>query len=161
MAAAVGPVIRRGLLIAMTAFVPCGTAVVLTNVVFPTREDHDGLWMPLGYLFIGVVFFVAGLTRTSGGSRAAVGAVAGSVFGVLFSATLVVVNNVFLQAVSQQQAKIDGFRESGMASMRAYVNSNILPSTLFFLVEFALLGAALVAWGGAVHDGRRYRDLGP
>jgi hypothetical protein len=150
-----GPVIRRGVIVALIAWVPWGTGIVLTNVVFPTRQDHDGLWVPVGYLLIFAVFAFAGLTPASGRSRVAAGAVAGAVLGLLTIATFAVVDNVFLRIVSQQQAKIEGLRESGMTSMRGFINTGLVPAGIFMTLEFAVFGILLAAVGGAVYDLRR------
>jgi hypothetical protein len=150
-----GRAIRRGATVAAIAWLPWATGIVLTNVVFPTRQDHDGLWVPLGYLLIFAALAFAGLTRASGRSRVTAGAAAGAIFGVLTIATFAMVDNLFLQIVSQQQAKIEGFRESGMTSMRAFVNSSLLPAGVVMTLEFAVLGIVLAAAAGAVYDLRR------
>jgi hypothetical protein len=152
-----GRVIRRGAIVGMIAWVPWGTGIVLTNVVFPTRQSHDGLWVPLGYLLIFAVFAFAGLTPAGARSRVAAGAVAGAVFGVLNIATFVVVDNVFLEIVSQQENKIEGLRESGMTSMRAFINTNLVPAGIFMTVEFVVFGILLAVVGGAFYDLRRPR----
>jgi hypothetical protein len=65
--------------------------------------------------------------------------------------------NLFLGIVSQQQAKIEGLRNSGMTSMRAYINGaqgherHVVPP-----VRRYRRGAALAVAGGAAAD-----DLAP
>jgi uncharacterized membrane protein len=152
--------IRRGAVIAAIAWVPWATGIVLTNVVFPTRQDHDGLWVPIGYLFIFAALALAGLTRASGRGRVTAGAAAGAIFGLLTIATFALVDNLFLQIVSQQQAKVEGLRESGMTSMRAYINSGLVPAGVVMTLEFAVLGIVLAAAAGAVYDLRRPRAQG-
>jgi hypothetical protein len=147
--------LRRGAITAVIAWIPCGAGIVLTNAVFPARQDNDGLWVPLGYLLIPAVLAFAGLTRASQRSRVAAGAVAGAIFGLLTIATFAVVDNVFLQIVSQQQAKIEGLRESGMTSMRAFINSGLVPAGIVMTLEFAVLGIILAAVCGAAYDLRR------
>ena len=97
-------------------------------MVFPSGQDNDGPWLLAGYLIIFAAFACSGLTRARPRSRMAAGAVAGVILGVLTIATFAAVDNVFLQIVSQQQAKITGFGESGMTSMRAYINSGLVPA---------------------------------
>jgi hypothetical protein len=155
-----GRAVRRGAMIAMITWVPLGTAIVLTNVVFPTRQDHDGLWVPLGYLLIFAALAFAGLTRASGRSRIVAGAVAGAIIGASTIATLAVVDNIFLRVVSQQQTKIEGLRASGMTSMRAFINSNLVPAGIFMTIEFAVFGLMLAVLGGAIYDLRHPRAPG-
>jgi hypothetical protein len=152
--------IRRGAIVAAIAWVPWAAGIVLTNVVFPTRQDHDGLWVPIGYLFIFAALAVAGLTHASRGSRVTAGAAAGTIFGLLTIATFALIDNVFLRIVSQQQTKIEGLRESGMASMRAYINANLVPAGVVMTLEFAVLGIVLAGVAGAVYDLRRPRAPG-
>jgi hypothetical protein len=152
--------IRRGAIIAAIAWVPWATGIVLTNVVFPARQDHDGLWVPIGYLFVFAALALAGLSHTSGRRRVTAGAAAGAIFGLLTIATFALVDNLFLQIVGQQQAKIEGLRDSGMTSMRAYINSSLVPAGVVMTLEFAVLGIVLAAVAGAVYDLRRPRAQG-
>ena len=50
---------------------------------------------------------------------------AGLILAALGMGTFAVIDNAFLSVVSHQQAKIDGFRASGMTSMRAYINADL------------------------------------
>lgn len=144
---AAGRAIRRGAVVVVLTWIPVGTLIVLSNVVFPSKQDDDGPWLLGGYLVIFAALACAGLTRTRTEGRMAAGAVAGVILGVLTIATFAGVDNVFLQIVSQQQAKITGFQQSGMTSMRAYINSSLVPAGIFFSIEFAFFGA-LLAIGG-------------
>jgi hypothetical protein len=149
-----GRVILRGAVVAVLTWIPVATLIVLSNVVFPSRGDHDGPWLLGGYLIIFAAFACAGLTRTSTEGRIAAGAVAGIILGVLTIATFAAVDNIFLPIVSQQQAKITGFHQSGMTSMRAYINSSLVPAGIFFSIEFAIFGTLLAAAGGDLYDRR-------
>jgi hypothetical protein len=152
-----GRVVGRGAIVAVLAWIPSATLILLTNVVFPTRRDNDGIWVPVGYAVLLAVFTLAGLTRASTQHRVLTGAVAGGILGVLIITTFAVVDNVFLEIVSRQQAKIDGLRESNMASMRDYINSSMLPAGVVMMIEFAVFGMLMAATGGALYDARRRR----
>lgn len=92
---------------------------------------------------------------------------AGLVITILGMATFAVIDNAFLSTVSHQQGKIDGFRGSGMTSMRAYINASLeatAPGVAIILTIagafFAPIGAALaqdaaVAWSRLRHLPRR------
>ena len=123
-------------------------------MVFPSGQDNDRPWLLAGYLIIFAAFACSGLTRARPRSRMAAGAVAGVILCVLTIATFAAVDNVFVQIVSQQQAKITGFGESGMTSMRAYINSGLVPAGIFFSIEFAVFGTLLAAAGGDLYDHR-------
>jgi hypothetical protein len=155
-----GRAIRRGAIVAVIAWVPLGTGIVLTNVVFPTRQDNDGLWVPVMFLVISAVFALAGMNSATERNRVTAGAVAGAILGMLFIATFAVIDNAFLQIISQQQAKIEGLRESGMTSMRAYLNSSSVPAGIFAVIVFAVIGIVMTNAGGAAYDLRRPRAPG-
>jgi len=143
------------------AWVPCGTGIVLTNVVFPTRQDHDGLWVPVQYLVVLAVLALAGMTSASRGQRIAAGALAGTILGLLTIATFGVVDNAFLPIIGEQQAKIDGLRDSGMTSMRAYLNHSLLPAGVFMTVNLAFIGLFGAVVGGTAYDDRARRRRHP
>jgi hypothetical protein len=75
--------------------------------------------------------------------------------GALTIATFAVVDNVWLDIVSQQQAKIDGFAHSGAASMRDYINNGLIGAAVFLTIALGIFGAALSLLGGAVSTGSR------
>jgi hypothetical protein len=72
--------------------------------------------------------------------------------------TFAVVDNAFLDTISQQQAKIDGLAHSGMTSMRAYVNSGLAVGAFTLAVFFGAAGAGLGVLGGLL--GRRQQSAG-
>jgi hypothetical protein len=65
-------------------------------------------------------------------------------------ATFAVVDNVWLDIVSQQQTKIDGFAHSGATSMREYINDGLLGGAVFLTVALGAFGAGLSLLGGLV-----------
>jgi hypothetical protein len=86
-----------------------------------------------------------GASRTG---QVAAGLIAGALIGALSVGTLAVVDNVWLDIVSQQQMKIDGFASSGAASMRQYINHGLIGPAVFFTTVLGVLGAALGIVGG-------------
>jgi hypothetical protein len=82
-------------------------------------------------------------------------------------ATFAAIDNAFLSIVSHQQGKIDGFRASGTASMRSYINSNLeatapgvatvltITGAIFGAFGAALSREATVAWSQLRHHPRR------
>jgi hypothetical protein len=144
--------IKRGVLIAVFSWLGVSAEILLTNVVFPTRTDNDGVLVVVSYLGIFAVLFLTGvLAARHGASRTGqvvAGLIAGALIGALTVVTFAVVDNVWLGIVSQQQAKIDGFARSGAASMREYINHSLIGLAVFFTVVLAAFGAALGALGG-------------
>jgi hypothetical protein len=111
----------------------------------------------LSYLCIFAALFLTGMlaARDGAGPRGQVlaGLVAGALIGALTTATFAVVDNVWLDIVAQQQAKIDGFAHSGAASMRAYINHGLIGTAVFLTAGLGAVGAALSLAGGVIgHD---------
>jgi hypothetical protein len=67
---------------------------------------------------------------------------------VLIIATFALLDNIFLETVSQQVDKTRGFERSHYASMRAYINCNHLMGVVTVLPVFVLIGAACGGIGG-------------
>ena len=94
--------------------------------------------------------------------HALAGAIAGAVLGVFSAGTWFAVDNIFLSIVSKQQTKIDGLAQSGMSSMRAYLNHNLIGPPVFWTIGFAVLGAVFAVAGGAtVHPSRATQGSAP
>jgi hypothetical protein len=149
--------IGRGALIAAVTGLGIAAEVLLTNVIFPSKTDDDGVSVVLSYLCVFAVLFLTGLlaARDGAGRRAQViaGLTAGLVIGTLTIAAFVVVDNVWLDVVAQQQTKLDGFARSGAASMRDYLNHELIGPGVFFTVGFGALGALLAGLGGLADRG--------
>ena len=121
------------------------------------------------YLLVALMAVGALARRASArpGAPVIAGMAAGLVIAVLGMVTFAVLDNAFLSIVSHQQGKIDGFRGSGMTSMRAYINGGLeatAPGVAIVLTiagsVFAPLGAALaneaaIAWPRLRHLPRR------
>jgi hypothetical protein len=152
-------VLRQTVLIAGLVWLGLAVEIVLSNVVFPSRRDNDGMSVLLSYLCVFAALFLIGLlaARAGAGRRGQIlaGVVAGVAIGALTVATFFVVDNVWLDVVAHQQTKIDGFARSGATSMRAYVNDGLIGAAVFLTVAFGVFGAGLSLAGGLAHRERR------
>jgi len=139
--------IRRGALVAVLLWLGLSVEIVLSNVVFPSTSDDDTVSVLISYLSIFVALFVVGVLAARAGSgrmgALIAGAVAGAMIGALTIGTFAVVDNVFLDVVSQQQAKITAFAASGETSMRTFINNGLIGGAVFLTLVFAVMGAGL------------------
>ena len=146
--------ITRGALIAGITWLGLSAEILLSNVIFPSTTDDDGVPVALSYLCVFAVLLLTGMLAARHGAgprgRVLAGLVAGALIGALTIATFAVVDNVWLDVVSQQQNKIDGFAESGAASMRAYINTSLIWSAVGLTGLLAACGAALGGLGGGL-----------
>jgi hypothetical protein len=153
--------IRRGTLIAGTIWLGLSAEIVVVNVVFPSPADDDAVTVLLSYLGIFAALFLTGMlaARDGAGHRGQVlaGLVAGALIGALTTATFALVDNVWLDIVARQNAKIDGFAHSGAGSMRAYINHGLIGTAIFLTAGLGALGVALSLAGGVI--GRDPRSL--
>lgn len=147
--------IRHGGLIVGLAWLGLSAEILLTNVIFPARDDST-VEILASYLFvfaalsgIGVLAAVAGAARRV---RTLAGAVAGALIGELAVVSIAVVDNVWLDVVGRQPQKIDGFAHSGATSMRAYVNHGLIGPAIFALIAFGITGAIMATIGGTIVD---------
>jgi hypothetical protein len=151
--------IGAALVAAAIAWAALSAEIVLTNVVFPSRTDDDAAPVLVSYLCIFATLFLVGrLAARAGagaGTQVLAGILAGALIGAATVATFAVVDNVWLDIVSRQQTKIDGFAHSGAASMRAYVNEGLVGAALFLTVALAAFGALLARAGGLSSTWRR------
>jgi hypothetical protein len=145
---------RRGALIAGIVWLALSVEIFLSNVVFPSKTDDDTVSVVLSYLCVFATLYVVGLLAARNGAgprgQAVSGAVAGMLIGALTIATFAVVDNVWLDVVSQQQTKIDGYAASGAASMRAFINQGLIGAALFLTIALGVFGALLGRVGGAL-----------
>jgi hypothetical protein len=152
--------IKRGALIAGTSWLGLSVEILLTNVVFPSNSDDDGLSVAVSYLCVFAALLLAGVLAARGGAgrtgQLLAGLIAGTMIGALTVATFAVVDNVWLDIVAQQPAKIDGFAHSGAASMREYINYGLIGATAFLTVALGVAGAMLGLLGGFVGRQLRY-----
>jgi len=142
--------VARAAVLAVIAYVPLGLVLYLSNVVYPTSGDSDaGVLALWAYLFIALMGAgaLARSARPGPGAPVLAGIAAGLVIAVLAMATYTVIDNAFLPIVMHQQAKIDGFRASGLTSMRAYINGQLKATVLGVAILMAGLGAVLAPLG--------------
>jgi hypothetical protein len=146
--------IRRGVLVAGIMWLVLSVEIVLTNVVFPSKTDDDGISVVVSYLCVFATLFLVGMLAERDGAgprgQAVAGAVAGMLIGALTIATFAVVDNVWLDVVSQQQTKIDGYAASGAASMRAFINEGLIGAAVVLTIALGVFGALLGLTGGAI-----------
>lgn len=140
--------------------------VVLTNVVFPTPNESDSEytgWYVVLYLSILLLFAIGGAIASERDHPLRSGALGGAVSALIILGmvmlTFAVIDNVFLDIVSQQIDKITAFhQQTTYASMRDFINAGLLMGTLFVLPVGAAAGGALGAGGSWVR--RRFTPHG-
>jgi hypothetical protein len=140
--------------LAAIAFVPLGLGLYLANVIFPSAQDGTtaGVVGMDAYLFLALMTVGALARRASARLSAPViaGIAAGLVVAALSMVTFAVIDNAFLAIVSHQQSKIDGFRASGMTSMRGYINADLESTAPGVALFFTVVGAVLASIGAAL-----------
>jgi len=157
-------VIGRTALVAGIVWLGLTTEIVLTNVVFPTRQDNDTIPVLVSYLCVFAALALVGLLAARAGAdtrgQLFAGIAAGMAIGALTIATFAVVDNVWLDVVAHQQSKIDGFARSGATSMRAYINQSLAGGAAFLTLAFGAFGAMLSLAGGLAGQARWTRRPG-
>jgi hypothetical protein len=132
------------------------TEILLSNVVFPSNGDDDGVAVLLSYLGVFAALFLSGLLAGRAGAKrkgqVLAGLVAGIMIGLLTAASFAVVDNVWLDVVARQHTKIEGFAQSNVASMRDFINQGLIGAAVFLTVGFAAIGALLGLVGGLAGD---------
>ena len=127
--------------------------VIVTNVVFPSPNESDdeyAAWYIALYLALFLLFAIGGAVNSERARPRRSGAVGGAataliVIGMVML-TFVVVDNLFLDIVSQQIDKITAFRnQTAYTSMRDFINAGLLRGALIVLPVVALLGGVLGA----------------
>jgi MFS family permease len=132
-------------------------AVILTNVVFPNEESDSeyGLLYAVVYLGLLALFGVGGYLASKSTHSLRSGAVGGAVTALLSIGltmlTFIIIDNLFLDIVSQQPDKLWGFQhQQTFHTMRGYVNDGLLRGVLYVLPVMTLLGALLGTIGASV-----------
>jgi len=131
-------------------FVP----LIVLGHIFPSNRSDDefGGWILAinlaTFLYYGMAGFlgVRKSLRIRDGFR--MGALTAFVGLLLIIATFTVLDNIFLETVSQQVDKIRGFEHSHFVSMRAYINWSHLMGVITALPVYVLIGAACGGIGG-------------
>jgi hypothetical protein len=146
--------IRRGGLIAGLVWLGLSAEIVVTNVVFPTPDGTVTILATYLVVF-GALGGIGVLAACHGAARRVqvlAGAVAGAAIGALSVVSFAVVDNIWLGTVSRQPQKIAGFAHSGAASMRAYLNHDLIGPAVFAVIAFGIIGAIMGAVGGMVGE---------
>jgi hypothetical protein len=131
--------------------------VVLTNVVFPTPNESDDeytAWYLVVYLGLFLLFAIGGALNAERARPRRSGAVGGAATALLIVGmvllTFAVVDNVFLNIVSQQVDKVTAFRnQSTYTTMRDYINAGLLRGAPAAVTFAALVGGTLGALSGS------------
>jgi hypothetical protein len=148
-----GRAASRSALLAAIAYVPLGLGLYLANVVFPARQDGAAGDLVMDAYLLGALLTAGALARRAApraGAAVIAGMAAGLVLAILGMATFAVIDNAFLSIVSHQQANIDGFRASGMTSMRAYINGDLEATAPGVAIVLTVAGAILAPAGAAL-----------
>jgi hypothetical protein len=144
----------RSAVFAAYAFVPLGAGLYVFNVVIRSGQDPTaGVVAMDGYLLL-ILLTAGALARRASPKRSTAviaGLAAGAVVAVLGMATFAWLDNAFFAVISQQQEKIDSFRDSGMASMHAYLNSGLESAAPGVVIFLAVIGALVAPVGAAVY----------
>jgi hypothetical protein len=160
----------RSAALAAIAYLPLGLGLYLADVVFPSPQDSTAGVLAMDAYLLAALMAAGALARRASarpGAPVIAGMAAGLVIAVLGMATFAVLDNAFLSVVSHQQGKIDGFRGSGMTSMRAYINGGLeatapgvaivltITGSVFAPIGAALANEAAIAWSHLRHLPRR------
>jgi len=140
----------RACAVGAVAWVPLGLGLYLGNVVFPAVGDRPAGMLVMDVYLIAVLMAAGALARRRSPGRgvpAVAGLASGLVLAVLGLGTLAAIDNLFLPVVSHQTEAMDGFRASGMTSMRGYLNASLAAAAPGVTLLLALGGALLASLG--------------
>jgi hypothetical protein len=128
--------------------------IVLSQAIFPSNRSDDeagGLILAI-YLATFVYYGAAGFLGVQKSLQARDGIRVGALTALLgmglIIAMFALVDNLFLETVSQQVDKIRGFEHSHYVSMRSYINWSLLTGAIFVGPFFGVIGAAFGGFGG-------------
>jgi hypothetical protein len=141
--------------------------VVLTNVVFPTPNESDDEytgWYIVLYLGLFLLFAIGGALNSERAHPLRSGAIGGAVSALILVAmimlTFVIIDNVFLDIVSQQIDKINTFHaQTTYTNMRDFINDGLLRGLVIVLPVVAIVGGVLGAFASLVR--RRFTPASP
>src|SRR5262245_23432968 len=141
--------------------------VVLTNVVFPTPNESDDEytgWYIVLYLGLFLLFAIGGALNSERAHPLRSGAIGGAGSALIMVAmimlTFVIIDNGFLDIVSQQIDKINTFRaQTTYTNMRDFINDGLLRGLVIVLPVVAIVGGFLGAFASLVR--RRFTPASP
>jgi len=151
-----------GLLLGTLSF----ALIIWTEVLFPNSNPYRALGLTYSNCFGGLLLFFActGFLASRQTNRILSGTWAGAISALLgigiAMLTFCVVDNVFLNLVSQQADKIYGFHHSHFQTMREYINAGLLSGAIFVLPAVGGVGAVCGTLGASVRKLTPFSRLG-
>src|SRR5215831_8614770 len=141
--------------------------VVLTNVVFPTPNESDDEytgWYIVLYLGLFLLFALGGAINSERAHPVRSGIIGGAGAALIIVAmimlTFVVVDNLYLNIVTQQIDKINAFRaQTTYTNMRDFINDGLVRGAVVVLPVVAVVGGFLGAFASLVR--RRFTPASP
>jgi hypothetical protein len=141
--------------------------VVLTNVVFPSPNESDDEytgWYIVLYLGLFLLFAIGGALNSERAHPLRSGVIGGAVSALIVVAmimlTFIIIDNLFLDIVSQQIDKINTFRaQTTYTNMRDFINDGLLRGLVIVLPVVAIVGGFLGAFASLVR--RRFTPSAP
>jgi len=133
-------------------------AIVATNVIWPSFAGHpspdNDLSESIGWAVVIALVGGAGYSRVRSTSTLREAAIAGGAisfiaFGIAMI-TFLVIDNLFVEIVSQQPEKIWLFQHSGFPDMRSYLNHTNLRAFWTALPAITVFGAICGIIGGYI-----------
>jgi hypothetical protein len=143
----------RSAALAAIAYLPLGLGLYLANVAFPSPQDSTAGVLAMDAYLLATLMAAGALARRASAWPAGpviAGMAAGLALAVLGMATFAVIDNAFLPIVSHQQGIIDGFRQSGMTSMRTYINGHLEATAPGVAITLTITGAIFAPIGAAL-----------
>ena len=158
---------RSALIYAATWGLIFSVLVVLTNVVFPTPNESDDEytgWYIALYLGLFLLFAMGGALNSDRAHPLRSGAIGGAGSALIMVAmimlTFLIIDNIFLDIVSQQIDKINAFHaQSTYTNMRDFINDGLLRGLVIVLPVVAVVGGFLGAFASLLR--RRFTPSTP
>src|SRR5215831_4349656 len=130
--------------------------IVLSQAIFPSNRSDDeagGLILAV-YIATFVYYGTAGFLGVRKSLQAQDGIRVGALTALLgmglIIAMFALVDNIFLETVSQQVDKIRGFQQSQYVSVRSYINWSLLEGTIFVVPFLGVIGSVSGGFGGVL-----------
>ncbi|HEY7484681.1 MAG TPA: hypothetical protein VH912_09500 [Streptosporangiaceae bacterium] len=138
----------------LTVAAVLATVIYLTNIVFATAKDTDGVKVLFGWLGVFAILGLAGLhaARRSSARFAPLvaGAVAGLIVGAAIVAIFAVLDNVYVDIIGRQEQKIAALAAAGGGDMRTFLNQQLVGMVIVLIPALTAIGAGLGHLGGLI-----------
>jgi hypothetical protein len=144
---------RTSIALGAVAYIPLGVGLYESNVVNRSGQDTTAGLLAMGAYHLLILLAAGALARRASpriSKAITAGVTAGAILGVLEMATWAWLDNVFFSVISQQPENVQGFRESGMTSMHAYLSASIGSTALGYILVLAIMGAIFAHVGAAL-----------